>query len=155
MGFEIGQAVLIETYSGWIGPDIFGFDSKLYKGEIPIAETKGRPLFGGWRNKHVSWCFDMGELSAWGRQILEPGISRAPENGEKEDWGILEFAKHESPPYKAKRVKPKQAKRRNIACYSWLQISVVGNGIITHWERDKHEQKVSSWGYVVIIHPVH
>lgn len=88
-----------------MGLGIVGFGSKLCKGEIPIAEPEGWPLFGRGGDKYVSWCFDIRELSTWGRQRLELEISRTPGNREKEDWGILIFAKYESSSYKAKRVK--------------------------------------------------
>lgn len=119
-----------------MGPGTVGFDSKLYKGEIPIAEVEGWPLFGKRGDKYVSWCFDMRELSAWGRQKLELGISRVPGNREKEDWVILKFVKHKSPPYKAKRVRLKQVRKRSVTYNNWLQICVVSNEIITHWEKD-------------------
>lgn len=84
---------------------------------------------------------------------MELRISKVLKNGRKEDWGILKFAKHESLSYKTKRVRLKQTRKKSVACYNWQKICVAGNGIITNWERDQHERKVLSWGYIVIIHP--
>lgn len=53
-------------------------------------------------------------MSTWERQRLEPRISRVIKNRWKNDWDILKFAKYKSPPYKAKRVRLKQARKRSI-----------------------------------------
>lgn len=83
MGFEIGQAVIIGIFLGWMGSDKVGFGGKLCKEEIPIAKAEKWPFLGGREDKHISWCFDMGESIAWGRQRLEAEISKAPGNKKK------------------------------------------------------------------------
>lgn len=49
---------------------------------------------------------------------MELRISKVLKNGEKEDWGILKFAKHESLSYKTNKVRLKQTRRKSVACYS-------------------------------------